>query len=196
MSKVVAACVAAFLFTAGSSVFAQIIYQPVTYQYSSGGSLYYYGGSNPQVHAEAQSLSQETSFGRSNGYAFHSATIDTHREVVHEPARVYTDMIPFQNAHFFGYTANDARNAAYASAATYFRKADALRAAEPQRDGTWVVPVQADGIGHGTIEIRPWKPAAAPAVTPVIEPKPLLIIPKHLLDKPLWPSNNPTADAR
>lgn len=195
MSKVVAACVAAFLFAAGSSAFAQIIYQPVTYQYSSGGSLYYYGGSNPRVHEEAQSLSQEATFGRSNGYAFHSGNIETHREVVHEPTRIYTDMMPFQNARFFGYTANDARNAAYANSATYFRKADALRVAQPQSDGTWVVPVQADATGHGTIEIRPWKPAT-PAVTPVIEPKPLLIIPKHLLDKPLWPSNNPTADAR
>jgi hypothetical protein len=33
-------------------------------------------------------------------------------------------------------------------------------------------------------------------VRPVTQPKPILIIPKRLLDKPLWPSNNPTADAR
>ena len=196
MSKLLAACVVALLLGIGSSAFAQIIYEPVTYQYSSGGSLYYYGGSNPRVHEDANHLSGETTYGRSNGYAFHSANIDTHREVVTEPTRVYTDMIPFQNAHFFGYTVNDARNAAYAKAATYFNKAAALHAAELQNDGTWLVPSQAQVVGHGTIDIRPWKPAVAPVVTPVSEPKPLLQIPKRLLEKPLWPSNNPTADAR
>ena len=194
MSRVVAACVCALLFGAGSSAFAQIIYEPVQYQYSSGGSTYYYGGSNPQVHADANHLSHETSYGRSNGYAFHSGNIDTHREVVTEPTRIYTDMIPFQNARFFGYTAGDARNAAYARAAVYFRKADALRSAQPQADGTWLVPSQPTTSGHGTIIIRPWKPVIAP--TPITEPTPILIIPKRLLDKPLWPSNNPTADAR
>ncbi len=66
--------------------------------------------------------------------------------------------------------------------------------ARVQEDGTWVVPSQASagGAAAGTIEIRP----ARPMVRPVSEPKPLLIIPKRLLDKPLWPSNNPTADAR
>lgn len=196
MSKVLAVCVVAVLLGVGSSAFAQIIYEPVTYQYSSGGSLYYYGGSNERVHEAADHLSGEATYGRSNGYAFHSANIDTHREVVNEPTRVYTDMIPFQNAHFFGYTVNDARNAAYAKAATYFNKAAALRDARPQMDGTWVVPSQAQVVGHGTIEIRAWKPAVAPVVTPVSDPKPLLVIPKRLLDKPLWPSNNPTADAR
>jgi len=40
-----------------------------------------------------------------------SATISTHREIVHEPIRVYTDEMPDCNASIYGYTANDAANA-------------------------------------------------------------------------------------
>jgi len=194
MSRIFA-CVAALIFIS-SSAFAQIIYQPVQYQFSSGGSHYYYGGSDRQVHIDANHLSGEASYGRSNGFTFHSGNVDTHREVVTEPARIYTDLMPGQNARFFGYTANDARNAAYANAPTYFRKADALRAAVRQPDGTLLVTSQADAPNKGTIDIRPWKPLAAPAAMPVNQPSPILIIPKRLLDKPLWPRENTTADAR
>jgi len=196
MSRFIAGCVVVVCLMAGSSSFAQIIYEGVQYQYSSGGSLYYYGGDNPRIHAAANYLSGETSYGRSNGYAFHSGNVDTHREVVTEPARIFTDMMPFENGRFYGYTVNDARNAAYARAATYFRKADALRAARPMADGTWSVPAQANATGRGTIEIKPGKPMSPPAVTPVVGPTPILIIPKRLLDKPLWPKDNVTADAR
>ena len=65
---------------------------------------------------------------------------------------------------------------------------------QPERDGTWSVPPQVGEVPRGTIEIRPWKPVMT--TTPVIDPKPFLVIPKRLLDKPLWPSNTPTADAR
>jgi hypothetical protein len=196
MFKVAAASLCALLLiAASSSASAQVFYEPVQYQYFSGGRAYYYGGSDPQVHYNANMLSQEPGYGRTNEYAFHSGDIDRHREVVTEPTRVFNDMTPYWNARFFGYTVDDARNAAYNNAPTYFRKADVKRMARVQSDGTWVVPSQAMSAattGTGTIEIRP----ARPMVRPVSEPKPILIIPKRLLDKPLWPSNNPTADAR
>ncbi|MDB5324121.1 MAG: hypothetical protein JWN40_5752 [Phycisphaerales bacterium] len=192
MFKVAAASLCALLLASASSASAQVFYEPVQYQYFSGGRAYYYGGSNPQVHYDANYLSHVSGYGRTQGYAFHSGNIDTHREVVTEQTRVYTDMIPYWNARIFGFTANDARNEAYSNAATYFRKADVARVARVQEDGTWVVPVQATS-GAGTIEIRPYRPMVRPVVA---EPKPILIIPKRLLDKPLWPSNNPTADAR
>jgi hypothetical protein len=196
MFKVTAASLcASLLIVASSSASAQVFYEPVQYQYFSGGRAYYYGGSDPQVHYNANMLSHEPGYGRTNEYAFHSGDIDRHREVVTEPTRVFNDMIPNWNARFFGYTVDDARNAAYNNAPTYFRKADIKHMARVQEDGTWVVPSQAmpaRAMGTGTIEIRPYRPM----VRPVSEPKPLLIIPKRLLDKPLWPSNNPTADAR
>jgi hypothetical protein len=65
-----------------------------------------------------------------------------------------------------------------------------------EADGTWTVPSQpvgsAAGVGRGTIEIKPVRAA----VTPVTEPKPLLIIPKRLLDRKLWEEPRMTADAR
>jgi hypothetical protein len=191
MFKVAAASVCALLLGVGSTVWAQVIYEPVQYQYFSGGRAYYYGGSDRQVHVEANHLSHEAGYGRTQEYAFHGGTIDTHREVVTEPVRVYTDMIPTWNGRIYGYTVNDARNAAYMNSATYFRKADLLKMARVQADGTWVVPSQPVARG-GTIEIRPYHPV----VRPVVEPKPILIIPKRLLDKPLWPSHNQTASAR
>jgi hypothetical protein len=190
MFKVAAASLCALLLGAASSASAQVIYEPVQYQYFSGGRAYYYGGADPQVHIEAHHLSHEQGYGRTQEYAFHSGNIDTHREVVTEPVRVYTDMIPNWNGHVYGYTVDDARNAAYMNSATYFRKADLLRTARVQEDGTWVVPSQP--TPRGTIEIRPYRPVVRPAV----EPKPILIIPKRLLDKPLWPSHNQTASAR
>ena len=191
MLKVAAAMLGALLLGASSSASAQVIYEPVQYQYFSGGRAYYYGGSDPQVHVDANHLSHEPGYGRTQEYAFHSGNIDTHREVVTEPVRVYTDMIPNWNGHIFGYTVDDARNAAYMNSATYFRKADLLKTARLQEDGTWSVPSQPTAR-VGTIEIRPYRPV----VRPTVAPKPILIIPKRLLDKPLWPSNNQTASAR
>src|SRR5207237_1367470 len=140
MSRVAVALFCVLFFVVGSSASAQIFYQPVQYQYFSGGRSFYYGGSDPYVQYCANPRSHAPWYGRSMGYAFHSATIDVHEEVTTEPVRVFTDMIPGQNARFFGYTVDDAHNAANANAALYFRKADVVRMARVQEDGTWVVP--------------------------------------------------------
>jgi hypothetical protein len=192
MSHIISASVAVLFCALASAAGAQVIYEPVQYQYDSGGRAYYYGGSNPQVHRNANQLSHESGFGRSNGWAFHSGSIDTHREVGTEPTRVYSDMIPTRNARVFGYTADDARNAAYANSATYFRKSDVVRLARVAPDGTWVVPAnaQSPARGGGTIEIKVVRPATT-------LPKPILSIPKRLLDKPLFGDRDRvTADAR
>jgi|GEM_PF-925350 len=184
-----------FMLALSSGAFAQVVYAPVQYQYFSGGQSYYYGGSDPAVHYCANLLSQELNFGRTQEYAFHSGNIMVHREVVTEPTRVFSDTMPGLNARFYGYTIDDARNAAYANAPTYFRKADIAKVARVQADGTWVVPsttAMPASMSAGTIEIKPYRAMARPAA----EPKPILIIPKRLLDKPLWPSRDPVADAR
>ncbi len=197
LGRCVLASAGALALSISSSASAQVVYEPVQYQYQSGGQSYYYGGSDPRMHWAANAESGLSSWGRSNGYAFHSARLDTHREVSAEPVRVFADQMPTQNARFFGYSVDDARNQAYANSYTYFRKADLLKTAQRQADGTWSVPAQPPA--PGTIEIRPYKPAAA--IRPLMdekkaaEPKPILIIPKRLLDKPLWGGGSPTADA-
>jgi hypothetical protein len=188
MFAVASAC--ALCLAASLSSRAQVIYEPVQHQFSSGGRHYYYGGSDPRVHQRANQLSQETTFGRSNGWAFHSGSIDTHREVGTEPTRAYSDMIPYWNARVYRYTDGDARNAANANAARYFRKADLRSVAQVQPDGTWAVPSAGDTTHvRGTIDIRPYR-------GPATMPKPILSIPKRLLDQPLWGSGRTTADAR
>jgi hypothetical protein len=178
---------------ASSPASAQVVYEPVQYQYWSGGRAYYYGGSNPLVHYRANVNSQHAGFARTNGYAFHSARLDTHRAVVTEPDRIYSDSTPYWNARVFGASVDDARNAAYANSATYFRKADLKYLARVEPDGTWSVPASA-GAPTGTIEIKPgYRSWMKPVFT---EPRPILIIPKRLLDKKLWGEPLKTADAR
>jgi hypothetical protein len=192
MSRFVVLASLLIVLTASPATRAQVIYEPVQYQYFSGGRAYYYGGANPHTHWRANLNSQDPGYGRTNGWAFVTGNVDTHREVGTEPIRAYSDAIPHWNGRVYGYTPNDARNAAYENAGTYFRKADLLKTSIRQEDGTWHVPAQPTAV-RGTIEIRPYR-----AVTPVpaTSPKPILIIPKRLLDKPLWGTQAPMADAR
>lgn len=179
--------VLAALSACGAAASAQIVYEPVQSQYFAGGRAYYYGGADPRVHYSAARESGLATWGRSNGYAFHSGNIDTHREVSTEPTRIYSDQVPGQNARFFGYTVSDAQNQANANSYIYFRKADLLRTAIRQSDGTWTVPAQ-PSPARGTIEILPARPIVRPMMgdKKAVAPKPVLVIPKRLLDKPLW----------
>jgi hypothetical protein len=177
------------------AAFAQVIYTPVQYQYFSGGRAYYYGGTDPGVHADVAALSQVPGYGRTGGYAFQCGDLDRHREVTTERARVYTDTLPGEDARQFGFTPASAANEAYANSPTYFRKStDVLRMARVQPDGSWVVPTN-NVPARGSIEIRGL--GVVPRTQPTyVEPKPLLIIPKRLLDKKLWPEQPMRADAR
>lgn len=195
MTKASVCALLLMLVSSSSAAFAQVIYTPVKYQYFTGGRAYYYGGTDPAVHEEAARLSIVPGYGRTGGYAFQSGDLTRHREVCHEPTRVYTDAIPLQDAHPYGFTPTDAANEAYANAPNYFRKStDVIRMARVQEDGSWVVPATTVPA-RGSIEIRGVGvvPRSAPTY---VEPKPLLIIPKRLLDKKLWPEPQMRADAR
>jgi hypothetical protein len=181
------AVVIASLMLVSSSSFAQIIYEPIRYQYSANGSLYYYGGSDPAMHRYARSaVDAGGSWGRISGFDFVAGDIDRHREVAFDrPVRVFNDAVGYQNAKFYGYTPTDAANDAYASAPRYFRKADLLASARQDATGAWIVPAQAPTRATGgTIEIKPFvRPRAH------VAPRPIIIITKDLLDRPLKPSS-------
>jgi hypothetical protein len=167
-SLVVLACFA-------SAASAQIYYEPVTYQYRAGGTTYYYGGSDPAVHAvAAEPVTPGRTWGRINGHAF----VGAHRVVDNEPVRVFNDALRYRNAHNFGFTPADAMNDAYASAPRYFVKRDLLNAAVV-KDGVWTVPAQARGIRiykSSGVELTP---------APATMPRPLMIIPKDSLRAPV-----------
>jgi hypothetical protein len=181
----------ALLGAAASFVQAQIIFEPVQYEYDCNGQKYYYGGSDPRVHEYACSpVGGGGRWGRVNGYAFASGNIHTHREVVNEPTRVFTDALPFREAQFFGFTVNDARNEAYANVPRYFRKGDLLNAAIPVGDGSWVVPANAEPVRLVRTERGVRIESNRGAM-----PRPLMVIPKKP-QKKAPPSDKVFANAR
>jgi hypothetical protein len=168
----IAAAVCALVALGSSSASAQIIYEPVQYQYQAS-QFYYYGGSDPRVHEYAASpVGGAGRWGRVNGYAFVSGDIHRHREVVSEPVRVFNDAFPYINVHKYGFTVTDARNEAYSNVPHYFRKVDLLNAAIPV-DRAFVVPAQAQPIRIDRQTIRWTRPGGATTA-----PRPLMIIPR------------------
>jgi hypothetical protein len=160
-----------------SAASAQVIYEPVRYQYGSEGSRYYYGGTDPAVFRQAQ---RDTAAAQA---------VTLHRPV-DAPLRVYSDDIPLQNAAVFGLTPDDARNQANRLLPRYFVKRELV--AEHAVDGPHgelivpARPVKTATVTESSIDIKPYQPAAkTPATRPTTEPAPLLIIPKDMLDRPL-----------
>jgi hypothetical protein len=160
-----------------SAVQAQIIYEPVRYQYG-GQNPFYYGGSDPRVIDYASGpVGGGGWWGRVHGFDFISGDYQTHRDVTNERYRVYSDAIPFQDARLWGYTDNDARNDAYANVPTYFRKADLINNAVQNRDGSWTVPAQ---MSPGP---RYYVTPARPGPTTTTAARPLMMIPKKALQQ-------------
>jgi hypothetical protein len=171
------AFVIAALFTAPA--FAQIYYLPVQYQYhyqyqySAGSETFYYGGTNPNLYR----------------FAVREAVIETiksnhadfnQRFCKHTP--VYSDVWPYQDLRPYGFTAAAAANEANWNAPRYFRKADLLRAAIPQYDGSWVLPADAQPvvIPRPVMDIR-----STTRSVPATRKGEIIIIPKNLLDRKL-----------
>jgi hypothetical protein len=169
-----------------SNAFAQVVYEPIRYQHQTArGDVYYYGGSDPRVHAVAgyDGLCRGYSYA-TNLHNFDGGnSFNQPSPFFYRPA-VFTDCVPLRDASRFGYTQADARNEAYANAPTYFRKADLLESAIPTYNGGWVVPANAplyvappamrhNGNGYSTT-----RTTTSPA-----RPGQVIIIPKRLMDK-------------
>jgi len=170
-----------------TSAFAQVMYEPVRYQYETQrGEKYFYGGVDPRVHAVA---------GYYGACGFHGYAMNLHNfdggNSFNQPSPMYdrnvvfTDCIPFRDARLFGYTQVDARNEAYANSPTYFRKADLLASAVPTATGGWVVPANAPNYVpemRATVNVHPTmiRSTTTPAGA---RPGQVIIIPKRLMDK-------------
>ena len=181
----VALCLVMFC---SSAALAQIIYEPVRYQYETPrGERYYYGGVDGRVHAIA-------GYGAQCG--FHVYATNLHNfdggnsfgqpsPMYHRP-QVFTDCIPLRDASRFGWSPADARNEAYANAPTYFRKADLLATAIPTGEGAYVVPANAPNVYVApgvTRDAYRHHPATRTTTSPATRPGQVIIIPKRLLDK-------------
>src|SRR2546421_2852024 len=147
MMRFAVATIGLFIFV--SSVSAQIVYEPVKYQYITGpnGNVFYYGGANHwMLH-----------------FAKRDVNVNPH-QVVTDGRRVYSDNVPRRNAFYFGYTAGDAYNEANQNVPRYWRKSDLLRSGHVDCSGALVVPANAPCYGDGTIEIRPYvRPTTGPS---------------------------------
>jgi hypothetical protein len=162
-----------------ASSWAQIIYEPIQYQYGEQNK-FYYGGTDPHVFERAAVPSDPGAvWGRVNGFDFASADVRVHREVCDQPARVFSDALPTQSATLYGFTPADAENVANASMPRYFRKADVLNAAA-EAPGILIVPARALFL-----------PAPRQAVSvPAPTTRPTLILPRAMLQTPVPPSNS------
>jgi hypothetical protein len=187
---------------------AQVYFEPVQYQFGAGPT-FYYGGSDPRVFEYATRSVYGDDIAGPYGTRYFVGTRYYGKILRLRPPAVFVDQLPHFDAALFRYTPADARNDANAAAPTYFRKIDLLRSAVPSGDGkTFVVPAQAPAVAAGYIDIRPYhRPAAGtpthpstgpapattgPATQPSDGPRPLLIIPKSLLQPPA-PAAEPVA---
>jgi hypothetical protein len=180
--------VALALFVLSTSAMAQVMYEPIRYQYETPrGEKYYYGGVDPRVHAVASNYYY-------SGCGFHGYATNLHRfdggnsfgqpSPYYDRTPIYTDCIPYQNASWFGYTQADARNEAYANSPTYFRKADLLASAVPTATGGWVVPANAPNyvpVVH--VDANRYPTTMMRSTTSPARPGQVIIIPKRLMDK-------------
>lgn len=179
------------LLSLASAASAQVIYEPVQYQYVRGGAMYYYGGSDPQVFGLAEYNAELFNAARTMG----KGGLTVERVVNVTRTHVYSDLFPYRDAKLMGFTPDDAANEANANLPRYFRKGNLLAAAVPAVSGTyfrmsdilsaghsavWTVPAQAEprailpaGGNNG--------PSTAPATSPATEPAPIMIIPKGAL---------------
>jgi len=182
MPRLIAACV--LVLVAVYSASAQVIYDPVKYQYG-GQTPFYYGGSDPDVFRFAHREYAEAH----DGFFAGVGDISTYREVTSVRPHVYVDHLPRTDASIYGYTANDARNAAYQNATRYFCKRDVLAQATVDGTGAFHVAPEVTGQRAGTIEIKPY-------VHPTTAPKRVFIFPKDLLDKKLGETPKTVASAQ
>jgi hypothetical protein len=164
----------------GLSASAQVIYEPVQYQYQYNGCTFYYGGHDPHVFDHVARDIERTSY--------QSLATSVH---VRPHLRVYSDNIPFQNladnsySSYRSYSAADAQNEANANVPLYFRKSDLLRAAQPDVDGTFVVPAHAQPPMDVDIRV----PAAVRSATRPTARGTILIIPRKMLQPQPKPAN-------
>jgi len=136
-----------------SNASAGVMYLPVQYEYGVGNNKYYYGGSDPAVFARAERANR-------------AAAITRSPDRINLPARTYSDDLPYQpNAAVYGFSANDARLAAYQAVPRYFRMTNVPTVGRIDSDEVRVNPP----ASRGTIEIKPYiRPTADPATRRVL----------------------------
>jgi len=163
------------LLAAASSARAQVIYQPLQYQYGMGdGVAYYYGGNRPATHEYVERVKCHDGFPSGVTGSHYNGMRGVLGQTT-EKCYVFTDCI-HGNAAVYGYTAVDAQNEMMSNLPLYYTKRDLLLSAVPAADGNGLlVPAMGRPAGEMVHVTGP-----AGAATQPSEPKPraIIIIPK------------------
>jgi|tagenome__1003787_1003787.scaffolds.fasta_scaffold20176177_1 hypothetical protein len=159
------------LLVLASSATAQVIYQPVQYQYTNG-MTYYYGGNNPAMLRHIEHVKCHDGYPNSVTGHHYTTLYNTLRQTT-EPTYVFTDCF-HGNAAVYGYTSVDACNEAMANVPLYYTKRDLLNAAVPAADGVGL-NVPAMGAPAGAMKMM--GDAGATTQPSEIKPRAIIIIP-------------------
>jgi hypothetical protein len=168
MSRALAFFVCALM---SAPALAQIIYQPIQYQYAVGDQTFYYGGTNRYLQNFGSREARHEII--KNNYSSLNQRFARH-------APVYSDALPYRDLTDYGYSAADAANEANRNAPLYFRKMDLLAYAVRDVDGTVLVPAK---VPSNVDVVRPLVPLYRTG--PTTRPGQIIIIPKNLLNRPL-----------
>lgn len=168
-----AAAAVMLLLVVASSARAQVIYQPVQYQYSNGVT-YYYGGNDPSMHHYIEHVKCRNGYPSAiTGHHYNSLRHTVGQ--IGENTFVFSDCLPYRNAAVYGYTAADAHNEAMANMPLYFTKRDLLMSAVASPDGTLIVP--ASPMSHRAVRHTPMMVGAA-AQRSEVKPRAVIILPR------------------
>ena len=160
------------------STHAQILYEPVQYQFGSGAERFYYGGRNARLlEFASRYVAHESDNSSARSLKFHSSPMIFsdrfgYREVSHWTSSGKSEV-----------TISDVRNEAYNNLPRYFSKRDLLAAAVPAEDGSYIIPAQLPV--HSQIDIRVIRKFTQPASEAITPKGTILVIPKRLLEKKL-----------
>lgn len=158
---------------------AQVIYEPVRYQYHAYGKAYYYGGNDPAMFRFAARRAYFERFVRYGRHPFSNYSGFGGNHVLNGDPGVYMDFLPWTDAGNYGFTAADARNDAMSRVPLYFRKSDLLDDATVDRDGAVIVPATPPQLAYPSrarVEIRRYvRPTTRPSST---QGGRIIIIPK------------------
>jgi len=152
---------------------AQVVYEPVQYQYRNG-ITYYYGGNNPMIHHRAELAKCRDGW----PVDIRGEHAMSHRSLLGqatEPQYVYSDCFR-GNAAVYGLTPTDAHNEAMSNVPLYYTKRDLLVEAMPSADGLGLT-VPAMGL-HKSMMKHMNDAAAATTQPSEIKPRAIIIIPQ------------------
>ena len=165
---------------------AQVIYEPVRYQFQTPrGEKYYYGGVDPRVHMVAGSeLCRGFMATRRTCTTSTAGTRSTSRRRCTTARRSSPTASPFRDASYFGYTPADVAQRGVRELADVFPQGRPARERDSDRDRRLGRPGErADATSSRTRHHHSYPAIRTTTLAGRRRPGQVIIIPKRLMDK-------------